>query len=84
MSIIRNGTVIHTFHPKTYFLDFAHDDTQELSKILLPGGEEKSPFVYYYLRVVQEDGHMDGPLLIWIDDTEATNLSLASKKPKKK
>lgn len=84
VSIIRNGTVIHTFHPKTYFIDFAHDDTQELSKIVLPGGEEKPPFVYYYLRIVQEDGHIGWTSPIWIDDTEATNLSLASKKPKKK
>jgi hypothetical protein len=67
ISIIRNGEVFHTFHPKDSFYEFAHDDMEQLHKALLPGQGEKPPFAYYYLKVEQADGHIAWRSPIWID-----------------
>jgi hypothetical protein len=86
---IRNGKPFHTIHPKESHHEFAIDDTELLSKIVLPApGGEKSPFVYYYMRVLQEDGHLAWSSPIWIDQTEtlaaATAAPSASSKKVKK
>jgi hypothetical protein len=79
---IRNGKAFHTVHPKQAHYEFAFDDMEPLSKILLPAQGEKPPFVYYYIRVVQEDGHIAWGSPIWIDQTE-TIVSSNGKKGKK-
>jgi hypothetical protein len=38
-----------------------------LEKILIDAKDKKPPFVYYYLRVIQEDGHMAWSSPIWVD-----------------
>ena len=83
VSIIRNGEVFHTFTTNETCYEFAFDDSEILSKIVLAGGEEKSPFAYYYLRATQEDGHMAWSSPIWIDCHEAPAV-VNGKKPKKK
>lgn len=84
ISFIRNGKVFHTIHPKEAHHEFAIDDTESLAKILLsdPSGE-KPPFAYYYMRVVQEDGHMAWSSPIWIDQTETLSQTGNGKKAKK-
>jgi hypothetical protein len=67
IELIRNGEVIKTFPMKSYFTDFSYDDGEHLSKLILNGGEGKSPFVFYYLRVTQSDGHLAWSSPIWID-----------------
>lgn len=67
LEIIRNGTVIATLSSETYHLDFAFDDSEPLEKILLKSKDKKPPFVYYYIRVTQADGHMAWASPIWID-----------------
>ena len=67
VEIIRNGKVIQTFEPDTYFLEFAYDDMIPLEKVVIPTKDKKAPFVYYYLRVTQEDGHMAWSSPIWVD-----------------
>lgn len=67
VEIIRNGKVIHTYNPDNYFLEFAYDDMTPLEKSVIPTKDKKPPFVYYYLRVTQEDGHMAWSSPIWID-----------------
>ncbi len=82
IALIQNGEVLKTFPTKNYFTDFSYDDTEDLSKVVLPGGEGKSPFVFYYLRVTQIDGHMAWSSPIWIDYPECQ--AAASKKNKGK
>lgn len=67
VEIIRNGKVIKTFEPNHYFLEFAYDDMILLEKVVIPTKDKKPPFVYYYLRVTQEDGHMAWSSPIWVD-----------------
>ncbi|CDR35095.1 DUF3604 domain-containing protein [Criblamydia sequanensis] len=68
IEIIRNGEVIHTIHPKnTYHQDFAYDDSEDLSTIALDAKDKKPPFVFYYVRVTQEDGHIAWGSPLWID-----------------
>ncbi|MGC1877895.1 MAG: DUF3604 domain-containing protein [Rhabdochlamydiaceae bacterium] len=82
---IRNGKPFHTIHPKQAHHEFAFDDTELLSKILFPAQGEKPPFVYYYIRVVQEDGHIAWGSPIWIDQLESIpgNNIKKAKKPGK-
>ena len=82
ITFIRNGKPFHTIHPKLSHHEFAFDDTELLSKILLTSPGEKPPFAYYYLRAVQTDGHIAWSSPIWIDQTENAPAA-PSKKPKK-
>jgi hypothetical protein len=70
IELIRNGEVIKTFPTKSYFIDFSYDDMEHLSKVVLNGGEGRSPFVFYYLRVTQADGHIAWSSPIWVDYPE--------------
>jgi len=67
VEIIRNGKVLQTFESNSYFLEFAYDDMTPLEKTVISAKDKKPPFVYYYLRVVQEDGHMAWSSPIWVD-----------------
>lgn len=68
VEIIRNGTVIHTYEPESgYVFDFAYDDMASLEKVALGSKDKRPPFVYYYIRVTQEDGHMAWSSPIWVD-----------------
>jgi hypothetical protein len=82
VAIIRNGKVHHLMEPGKPNFDFEYDDSQHLSEVVLPSPDERPPFVYYYLRVVQEDGHIAWSSPIWIDLTES--ISPPAKKIKKK
>ncbi len=67
IEVIRNGEIIHTFQPTEYHYDYYYDDMEPLDKVVLDGGKDKSPFVFYYLRVTQEDGHVAWSSPIWVD-----------------
>lgn len=67
VEIIRNGKVIKTFEPNHYALEFAFDDMTPLEKVVINSKEKNPPFVYYYIRVLQEDGHMAWSSPIWVD-----------------
>lgn len=69
VEIIRNGKVIKSFTPDNYSLDFVYDDLVSMEKVALqPKDNKKSPpFVYYYIRVTQDDGHMAWSSPIWVD-----------------
>lgn len=86
--IIRNGKPWHSIEPKESHYEFAIDDSDVFSKIALPSGaKDKPPFIYYYLRILQADGHIAWSSPIWIDHTEPlsaqTNNSNGQKKAKK-
>lgn len=80
--LLRNGTPIKTFAVKDFSLDFAFDDSEHLSKAVLMSDEGKPPFVFYYLRVTQQDGHMAWSSPIWVDypDFQPTATPKKSKK----
>lgn len=84
VEIVRNGKVIKTFEPEGYTLDFTYDDMSALEKIAIDAKDKKPPFVYYYLRVTQEDGHMAWSSPIWVDYVpgSATGKSIVKRNPK--
>lgn len=80
VDIFRNGELFKSFkHLKDYF-DFEIDDSEALEKITLNGPEPYPLFTYYYLRVIQNDGHVAWSSPIWIDYFPAED----KKRPKKK
>ncbi len=78
--IIRNGEELHTIKTTSFKEEFTFDDSELMTKILLKSPDERPDFVYYYIRALQEDGHMAWSSPIWIDyHPEAPPVS---KKPK--
>lgn len=81
VEIIRNGSLLHTLNPQGAHFDFAFDDSEVMQKIVLPPGKGAFPFIYYYLRVIQEDGHMAWSSPIWVDLVDPlSSLSTGKKK----
>lgn len=83
VQIIRNGKVFHSFAPNDTNFEFAHDDSEELAKIVLNSPDERPPFIYYYLRVILKDGHMAFASPIWVDMTESISNSMIKRTKKK-
>lgn len=67
IDIFRNGEILKSFKNQGDYFEFALDDSELLEKITLSGPEAHPHFVYYYLRVIQKDGHMAWGSPIWID-----------------
>lgn len=67
IEIIRCGEVIHTFQPHQESFEFTYDDLCDLKKVALKSTDNRPPFVFYYIRVTQEDGHMAWGSPIWVD-----------------
>ncbi len=82
--IIRNGKVFRKIEPKEGIVEFEIDDFDSLPEISLKGKEELPPFSYYYLRVVQEDGHIAWSSPIWVELQSRTGPAPAPKKVKKR
>jgi hypothetical protein len=81
IEIIRNGSVIKTFKPDNYHLEFAYDDMTPLLGVVTDAKDKKPPFVFYYLRVTQENGHMGWSSPIWIDYIPGKPISKRVKAP---
>jgi len=88
VEILRNGKVIKTFKTTDYSLEFTFDDYVPLSKVAIDNKDKKPPFVFYYLRVTQEDDHMAWSSPIWVDllpplpvNKEAKKAQKGQKKP---
>lgn len=84
IQFIRNGKEFHKLSPEQQNVEFAYDDFQELKNVALNSSDDRPPFVYYYMRVLQEDGHMAWSSPIWIDLTESVSSMNGQKKGKKK
>lgn len=68
VEIIRNSKVIKIFEPNEgYAFDFTYDDSDPLDKVVIQSKDKRPPFVFYYIRVTQEDGHMAWSSPIWVD-----------------
>lgn len=83
VTIIRNGAVLKKYHPNDPYLDFTLDDMEHLSKVALSSPDERPSFVYYYMRVEQENGHIGWTSPIWVDYTEFESAPPPPKKTKK-
>lgn len=81
IEIIRNGVALKTFHPKESSIITTFDDAEPFEKVGLKDPESDKLFVYYYIRVIQEDGHMAWSSPIWVD---LRDDSMIPKKGKKK
>lgn len=78
--LIRNGKVFKSFPvKKEEKFEFELDDQDLLGEIAieLP---ERTPFAYYYLRVMQEDGHIAWSSPIWVDLSSRTAGATPGKK----
>jgi hypothetical protein len=82
--LIRNGKPFRTIEVKEGVVQFEIDDTEMLDQIALEPKEDRPPFVYYYLRVIQQDGHVAWTSPIWVDLTSRIAPITTGKKNKKK
>lgn len=82
--LIRNGKEFKRFTAKEDRFEFELDDMELLGNIALETRADHPPFAYYYLRVVQQDGHIAWSSPIWIDLTSRAAAPVAAKKPKKR
>ena len=82
VEIIRNGKVIKTFEPDSYWMEYTYDDLVAIDKVAITPADKKPPFIYYYLRVTQEDGHVAWSSPIWIDVLPRSAIKV-EKKPGK-
>ncbi|MEN9655075.1 MAG: hypothetical protein RL235_1187 [Chlamydiota bacterium] len=83
IALIRNGKVIQRFQGGEEKVEFTIDDQESLSQLALEPSEAKPPFAYYYLRVMQKDGHIGWSSPIWIDVYSKTSAAPARKLKKK-
>lgn len=67
IALIRNGVLLKRFTPNETRVSLTYDDSEHLSSVVLPSSDDRPPFAFYYLRVIQEDGHVGWTSPIWID-----------------
>lgn len=80
LEIIRNGQVYYKKEDLKDDFEFTLDDSDSLLDISLDIKESVEKFTYYYLRVIQKNGHIAWSSPIWIDLQTKNN----QKKPFKK
>ncbi len=79
IELIRNGEVLTTIEADGDYAEFTYDDMEDLTKIALKGPGDRSPFVYYYLRVTQTDEHIAWSSPIWVDLGPSPQVKLPKK-----
>lgn len=82
--IICNGKELYKEHPNQANVEIEYDDFRELKNIALESDDERLPFVYYYMRIVQEDGHIAWSSPIWVDLSESIAVAPPPKKSRKR
>ncbi len=83
--LIRSGKVLRNLEiNKDGIVEFEIDDMDLLSDIAMEGKENQPPFVYYYLRAQQDDGHIAWSSPIWVDLSSKTAAVSGTKKVKKR
>jgi hypothetical protein len=66
IDVVRNGRNIHFHNGKGYVEEFTFVDRSDMREIVM-NAEGRSPFVYYYIRVTQDDWEMGWSSPVWID-----------------
>ncbi len=82
--LFRNGKEFKSLPCKNERCEFEIDDTDLLSQIAIESKTDQPPFAYYYLRVLQQDGHLAWVSPIWVNLTSRSAPLNAGKKNKKK
>jgi hypothetical protein len=67
VEIFRNGSLFQTFEPNKDQFDFEVNDPTPIESHLIKSKLDDSLFVYYYIRAVQDDGHVAWGSPIWIE-----------------
>lgn len=80
VEIIRNGKVIHTVHGESNQHIFTYDDSDPIHEVVFKSSKEGLPFVYYYIRAQQADGHVAWSSPIWIDYHDEVKPARKAKK----
>lgn len=78
VEIFRNGELFKTYHPNSFKFDVKEVDTSPIESIMLESPDDRPPFIFYYIRAIQKDGHIAWSTPVWIDH------SLYKKPAKKK
>ena len=66
IDVVRNNRDLYTHHGTGYLEEFEWIDTDRLEDVLLPAAQHTpNPFVYYYVRITQDDGEMAWASPIW-------------------
>ena len=68
--IYRNGRILETLSNGTDYLKIEFDDSEPLDKIVVTSQFSPTPHAFYYLKVIQKDGHIAWASPIWIDAIE--------------
>ncbi|MBM3192047.1 MAG: DUF3604 domain-containing protein [Chlamydiae bacterium] len=84
IEIFRNGVAVKTFTPSSDRIEFEFDESTPLEESTLKSSLDDSLFTYYYLRALQEDGHIAWGSPIWIEFFQADANQPPAKKPAKK
>ena len=85
IALIRNGKVLKSFACQDDNFEIAYDDMELLGDIAIESTTvSRPPFVYYYLRVTQSDGHIAWSSPIWVDLNSKTSGSVSGTKKLKK
>lgn len=83
--LIRNGKPLRSLDIKEGKCEIEFDDMEPLSQVAIESNADRSPFVYYYLRIKQEDGHIAWSSPIWVDmNSRTAPIGNGTKKLKKK
>ncbi|NGX34874.1 MAG: hypothetical protein K1060chlam1_01233 [Candidatus Anoxychlamydiales bacterium] len=65
--LLRNNKVLTRFTPDDFQFNFSFDDTELLKDISIKGKDDNPPFIFYYLRAIQEDSHIVWTSPIWVN-----------------
>jgi len=65
IDVVRNGRDIYIYKGDNIHKKFQWVDKEDFKSVCLYGYDEM-PFIYYYVRVVQEDGELAWSSPIWI------------------
>ena len=68
IAVIRNGRAVYVRREKEEQAAFEWIDREEFAGIALAGYDGR-PFVYYYIRILQEDGEMAWSSPIWVAES---------------
>lgn len=82
VEIFRNGSLFQKFEPNQDQFDFEVNDPSPLEAHLIKSKLDDSQFLYYYIRAVQDDGHVAWGSPIWIE--MVSQESVVPIKPAKK
>jgi hypothetical protein len=76
IEVLRNCQVVHEVVPGSRFGTFEWEDVEDLAALLIretPFGD--APFLFYYVRVTQEDGHRAWGSPVWLHTPPGLELT---------